>query len=61
MFGCNGKYNFPKIVFLLTRIYPFDPEMNLRSHFHFNSFPEKEREREREKEREKREPRSERE
>ena len=39
MFGCNGKYNFPKIVFLLTRIYPLDPEMNLRSHFHFNSFP----------------------
>ena len=39
MFGCNGKYNFPKIVFLLTRIYAFDPEMNLHSHFHFNSFP----------------------
>ena len=39
MFGCNGKYNFPEIVFLLTRIYPFDPEMNLRTHFHFNSFP----------------------
>ena len=39
MFGCNGKYNFPEIVFLLTRIYPFDSEMNLRSHFHFNSFP----------------------
>ena len=33
------KYNFPEIVFLLTRIYPFDPEMNLRTHFHFNSFP----------------------
>ena len=57
MFGCNGKYNFPEIVFLLTRIYAFDSEMNLRSHFHFNSFPEREREREREK----REPRSERE
>ena len=39
MFGCNGKYNFPEIAFLLTIIYPFDPEMNLRSHFHFNSFP----------------------
>ena len=38
MFGCNGKYNFPEIVFLLTRIYAFDPEMNLHSHFHFNSF-----------------------
>ena len=24
---------------MLTRIYPFDPEMNLRTHFHFNSFP----------------------
>ena len=47
MFGCNGKYNFPEIVFLLTRIYAFDSEMNLRSHFHFNSFPERERERER--------------
>ena len=39
MFGCNGKYNFPEIVFLLTRIYAFNPKMNLRSHFHFNSFP----------------------
>ena len=39
MFGCNGNYNFPEIVFMLTRIYPFDPEMNLRTHFHFNSFP----------------------
>ena len=39
MFGCNGKYNFPEIAFLLTKIYPFDPEMNLHSHFHFNSFP----------------------
>ena len=39
MFGCNGKYNFSEIVFLLTRIYAFDPKMNLRSHFHFNSFP----------------------
>ena len=38
MFGCNGKYNFPEIAFLLTKIYPFDPEMNLHSHFHFNSF-----------------------
>ena len=53
MFGCNGKYNFPEIVFLLTRIYAFNPKMNLRSHFHFNSFLERERE--------KREPRSERE
>ena len=24
---------------MLTRIYPFDPEMNLRIHFHFNSLP----------------------
>ena len=24
---------------MLTRIYPFDREMNLRTHFHFNSFP----------------------
>ena len=47
MFGCNEKYSFPEIVFLLTRIYAFDLEMNLRSHFHFNSFPERERERER--------------
>ena len=47
MFGCNGKYSFPEIVFLLTRIYAFDLDMNLRSHFHFNSFPERERERER--------------
>ena len=39
MFGCNGKYNFPEVAFLLTKIYPFDPEMNLHSHFHFNSFP----------------------
>ena len=39
MFGCNKKYNFSKITFLLTKIYPFDPEMNLRSHFYFNSFP----------------------
>ena len=39
MFGCNGKYNFLEIAFLLTKIYPFDPEMNLHSHFHFNSFP----------------------
>ena len=39
MFGCNGKYNFPEIAFLLTKIYPFDPEMNLHSHFYFNSFP----------------------
>ena len=39
MFGCNRKYNFPEIAFLLTIIFPFDSEMNLRSHFHFNSFP----------------------
>ena len=39
MFGCNGNYNFPEIVFMLTKIYPFDSEMNLRTHFHFNSFP----------------------
>ena len=39
MFGCNGKYNISEIAFLLTKIYPFDPEMNLHSHFHFNSFP----------------------
>ena len=53
MFGCNGKWNFSEIHFMLTEIYAFDPEMNLHSHFHFNSFPE--REREREKGREKRE------
>ena len=40
MFGCNGKRNFPEIHFLLTEIYAFDPEMNLHSHFHFNSFSE---------------------
>ena len=39
MFGCNEKCNFPEIIFLLTKIYAFDPEMNLHSHFHFNSFP----------------------
>ena len=59
VFGSNGKWNFPENHFLLTKIYSFDPEMILHSHFHFKSFPEKERERERE--REKREPRSERE
>ena len=47
MFGCNGKWNFPEIHFMLTEIYAFDPEMNLHFHFHFNSFPERERERER--------------
>ena len=40
VFGCNGKYNFLEIAFLLTVIYPFDPEMNLRFHFPFNSFPD---------------------
>ena len=49
VFGWNGKYNFPEIAFLLTAIYSFDPEMNLRFHFPFNSLPEKERERERER------------
>ena len=39
MFGCNRKYNISEIAFLLTKIYPFDPKMNLHSHFHFNSFP----------------------
>ena len=57
MFGCNGKFHFPEIHFLLTNIYSFDPELILHSYFWFKSFPEKEREREREK----REPRSERE
>ena len=61
MFGCNGKWNFPEIHFLLTNIYSFDQEIILHSYFQFKSFPEKEREREREREREKREPRSERE
>ena len=37
---------------MLTKIYSFDPEMILHSHFHFKSFPEKEREKERERERE---------
>ena len=59
MFGCNGKFHFPEIHFLLTNIYSFDPELILHSYFRFKSFPEKERERERE--REKKEPRSERE
>ena len=54
MFGCNGKWNFSKIHFMLTEIYAFDPEMNLHSHFHFNSFPEREREREKEGERKER-------
>ena len=57
MFGCNGKFHFPEIHFLLTNIYSFDPEIILHSYFQFKSFPEKERERERKK----REPRSERE
>ena len=59
MFGCNGKWNFPEIHFLLTNIYSFDLEIILHSYFQFKSFPERERERERE--REKREPRSKRE
>ena len=49
MFGCNGKWNFSEIHFLLTNIYSFDPEMILHSHFYFKSFPERERERERER------------
>ena len=48
MFGCNGKFHFPKIHFLLTNIYSFDPELILHSYFWFKSFSEKERERERE-------------
>ena len=55
MFGCNGKFHFPEIHFLLTNIYSFDLEIILHSYFQFKSFPKKERERE------KREPRSERE
>ena len=51
MFGCNGKWNFPEIHFLLTNIYSFDLEIILHSYFQFKSFPEKERERERERER----------
>ena len=39
MFGSNRKWNFPEIHFLLTKIYAFDPEMILHSHFHFISFP----------------------
>ena len=50
MFGCNGKWNFLEIHFLLTNIYSFDPEIILHSYFQFKSFPEKERERERERE-----------
>ena len=63
MFGCNGKFHFPEIHFLLTNIYSFDQELILHSYFRFKSFPEKEREREREeraqigeRERKKREP-----
>ena len=63
MFGCNKKFHFPEIHFLLTNIYSFDPEIILHSYFQFKSFPEKEREREREeraqigeRERKKREP-----
>ena len=51
--GCNEKWNFPEIHFLLTNIYSFDPDCILHSYFQFKSFPERERE--------KREPRSERE
>ena len=39
MFGSNGKFHFPEIHFLLTKIYAFDPKMILHSHFHFKSFP----------------------
>ena len=56
MFGCNKKFHFSEIHFLLTNIYSFDPEIILHSYFQFTSFPKRERERERE-----REPRSERE
>ena len=45
MFGCNKKFHFSKIHFLLTNIYFFDPEIILHSYFQFKSFPEKERER----------------
>ena len=47
MFGCNKKFHFSEIHFLLTNIYSFDPEIILHSYFQFKSFPEKERERER--------------
>ena len=50
MFGCNKKFHFSEIHFLLTNIYSFDPEIILHSYFQFKSFPEKERERERERE-----------
>ena len=46
MFGCNGKFHFPEIHFLLTNIYSFDPEIILHSYFQFKSFLERERERE---------------
>ena len=51
MFGCHGKWYFPKNDFRLTNIFTFDPEMIFSPHFHFKAFPEKERERERERER----------
>ena len=47
MFGCNEKFHFPEIHFLLTNIYSFDPEIILHSYFQFKSFSEKKRERER--------------
>ena len=60
MFGCNKKFHFSEIHFLLTNIYSFDSEIILHSYFQFTSFPEREREREprseRERERKKREP-----
>ena len=43
--GCNEKWNFPEIHFLLTNIYSFDPDCILHSYFQFKSFPERERER----------------
>ena len=50
MFGCNKKFHFSEIHFLLTNIYSFDPEIILHSYFQFKSFSKKERERERERE-----------
>ena len=48
-FGCQGKRYFPEMQLQLTKIFPFDPEMNYCLHFHFNSFPGLANRRERER------------
>ena len=50
MFGCNEKFHFLEIHFLLTNIYSFDPELIYTLIFGSNHFRKK-RERERERER----------